>query len=182
MSEYNAIRDAMEDWLNSAEGRQCIQLGARDAVAAHQSKPLDTILSAFKALGVEGPFCLMRESVDTTVIVVDKGKVQDVDVDKICTLLNACHAAQRGGRMGKKKGPTFAQIHSDNIERRDFEVHGEDVEYPSSRVIFFDCPFCQTEVKAYTWSLAGGGKRCSCGALFTHGGYAYHFKGQADEK
>ncbi len=27
------------------------------------------------------------------------------------------------------------------------------------------CPFCQADVEAYLWSLAGSGKRCSCGAL-----------------
>lgn len=32
------------------------------------------------------------------------------------------------------------------------------------------CPFCGTHVRAYEWSLAGGGKKCLCGALHTgHG-------------
>lgn len=30
-----------------------------------------------------------------------------------------------------------------------------------------DCPFCHQTVDAYLWSLAGGGKRCECGALLT---------------
>ncbi|CAN7516880.1 hypothetical protein LJR042_003533 [Microbacterium maritypicum] len=29
-----------------------------------------------------------------------------------------------------------------------------------------DCPFCGRAVEVFTWSLAGGGKRCKCGALF----------------
>lgn len=29
------------------------------------------------------------------------------------------------------------------------------------------CPCCGAEVTAYVWSLAGSGKRCSCGALHT---------------
>lgn len=29
-----------------------------------------------------------------------------------------------------------------------------------------DCPFCGQAVEVFTWSLAGGGKRCACGALF----------------
>lgn len=37
--------------------------------------------------------------------------------------------------------------------------------------IFIICPFCRVEVKAYLWSLAGSGKRCSCGALHTYYGY-----------
>lgn len=28
------------------------------------------------------------------------------------------------------------------------------------------CPFCKRTVEVFTWSLAGGGKRCECGALF----------------
>jgi hypothetical protein len=32
---------------------------------------------------------------------------------------------------------------------------------------YVTCPFCGAEVKAYVWSLAGGGKRCPCGALHT---------------
>lgn len=27
-----------------------------------------------------------------------------------------------------------------------------------------ECPFCRAAVVTYTWSLAGGGKRCDCGA------------------
>jgi ribosomal protein S27E len=29
------------------------------------------------------------------------------------------------------------------------------------------CPFCGAVVVAYVWSLAGSGKRCTCGALHT---------------
>ena len=29
------------------------------------------------------------------------------------------------------------------------------------------CPFCDDHVTAYVWSLNGGGKKCSCGALHT---------------
>ena len=34
---------------------------------------------------------------------------------------------------------------------------------------YITCPYCNAEVKAYIWSLCGGGKRCPCGAV--HGGY-----------
>lgn len=30
-----------------------------------------------------------------------------------------------------------------------------------------DCPFCGTTTRAFVWSLAGGGKKCKCGALHT---------------
>lgn len=28
------------------------------------------------------------------------------------------------------------------------------------------CPFCGAKIQAYKWSLAGSGKKCSCGAYF----------------
>jgi len=32
--------------------------------------------------------------------------------------------------------------------------------------VFVECPFCQTEVEAFIWSLAGSGKKCpKCGAV-----------------
>lgn len=31
------------------------------------------------------------------------------------------------------------------------------------------CPFCGVMVKLYLWSLAGGGKLCTCGAKFQSG-------------
>ena len=80
--------------------------------------------------------------------------------------------------MVKKKGPTWSDVHDpkqgNNIEsrgfgyKRKFEVHGK------SR-IWFDCPFCKGTVVAYLWSLAGGGKRCDCGAICGGYGVAYHF-------
>lgn len=35
---------------------------------------------------------------------------------------------------------------------------------PSSNYSICRCPFCQGEIKAFWWSLAGGGKKCYCGA------------------
>lgn len=31
--------------------------------------------------------------------------------------------------------------------------------------VIVTCPFCGADIEAYKWSLAGGGKRCTCGAL-----------------
>ena len=31
--------------------------------------------------------------------------------------------------------------------------------------IWITCPFCGTETECFIWSLAGGGKRCECGAI-----------------
>lgn len=37
---------------------------------------------------------------------------------------------------------------------------------PSSNYSICRCPFCQQETRAYWWSLAGGGKKCGCGAKY----------------
>ena len=66
----------------------------------------------------------------------------------------------------KPKPTRFTDIRRDDCERRDYEVHRRELEAPSSRVVYFDCPWCAVEVKAFVWSLTGGGKRCECGALF----------------
>lgn len=42
----------------------------------------------------------------------------------------------------------------------------------TKRVVWFACPFCGAEVKAYVWSLSGRGKRCECGA--------FHFVGASE--
>ena len=51
-------------------------------------------------------------------------------------------------------------------ESKPWKYHASSCEYPSSIVWYIDCPFCGVEVKAYLWSLSGGGKRCECGAIF----------------
>lgn len=39
---------------------------------------------------------------------------------------------------------------------------------------YITCPFCNDTVKAYIWSLAGSGKKCTCGVL--HGSYGWSMK------
>lgn len=38
--------------------------------------------------------------------------------------------------------------------------------------IDIQCPFCLAVIEAYLWSLAGGGKRCTCGAKHHRYGYS----------
>ena len=59
-------------------------------------------------------------------------------------------------------------------EVRGYKVHRAGLEHVSSNTIYFDCPWCGNEVKAYVWSLCGGVKRCSCGAIF--GGFGNGYK------
>ncbi len=70
---------------------------------------------------------------------------------------------------------SFEDKHNPEVEteERKFEVHSTTVEHPSSVVWWIPCPFCTNMVKAYLWSLAGGGKRCpDCGAIFSSWGTA----------
>jgi hypothetical protein len=62
-------------------------------------------------------------------------------------------------------------------EQRKYRVKRRDTERDATgranqKTIWFDCPFCGTEIKARVWSLCGNGKRCECGALFYSGGEA----------
>lgn len=59
-------------------------------------------------------------------------------------------------------------------EVRTFTVVGERSEFGRSSIDIV-CPFCGSTVRAYVWSLAGSGKRCttrSCRALFDGRGNA----------
>lgn len=73
-----------------------------------------------------------------------------------------------------KTPPTrYADINKPECERLDYKVVSTGLEHPSSIVWYIECPFCLNEVKAFLWSLSGGGKRCGCGALFGSHGNAY---------
>lgn len=75
---------------------------------------------------------------------------------------------------------------AEKTERRQHELrHGRSAMGRSTVII--TCPFCHADIEAYAWSLAGSGKRCTCGALHgphgtsmgwkTHDGpHVYHVK------
>lgn len=78
----------------------------------------------------------------------------------------------------KKKSLGFKDIFSraELIDTKQYVVHRVSLEHRSSNTMYFNCPFCNTEVKAYVWSICGGGKRCDCGALFGRSANAYQWK------
>ena len=84
----------------------------------------------------------------------------------------------------KAKGPRFQDVGQlpEKIETRNYTVNRTGLEHTSSNTVYFDCPFCKNEVKAYLWSLCGGGKRCDCGALFGSYGSGYHWKTTTEKK
>ena len=53
---------------------------------------------------------------------------------------------------------------------RDYKRTGKYSQFGRS-YCYITCPFCNEEVKAYIWSLAGCGKKCSCGAVHTYYGF-----------
>lgn len=52
---------------------------------------------------------------------------------------------------------------------RPYRVIRSGLKQPSSNWSDIVCPFCSAIVRAYWWSLCGGGKKCTCGAK--HNGY-----------
>jgi hypothetical protein len=55
---------------------------------------------------------------------------------------------------------------SETKEVRRYHIISDHREMGLSRITL-ECPWCCEYVIAYIWSLAGSGKRCTCGAKFT---------------
>lgn len=62
-------------------------------------------------------------------------------------------------------------IKYDDENAKQYEVVRTGCKPPSSNWSDIKCPFCAAVVRAYWWSIAGGGKKCSCGAK--HNSYGY---------
>ena len=76
----------------------------------------------------------------------------------------------------KRKPVRFSDVHENaEVETRDFAIEGGRSAPGRSTVVIL-CPYCNAHVTAYLWSLAGGGKRCECGALFGSTGNAYQWR------
>ena len=71
---------------------------------------------------------------------------------------------------------TYRDINTDRVERREYQRTAT-VSVFGRSYCYITCPFCRCDVKAFIWSLSGGGKRCSgCGALHCAGGLTYKLK------
>jgi len=73
------------------------------------------------------------------------------------------------------KKTTFQDAINGRCEEKDSKVISHHSEMGRSGVTL-ECPFCQAHVFAYHWSLAGSGKRCSCGAMIGRTGMTYRLK------
>lgn len=68
----------------------------------------------------------------------------------------------------------------DNVVVRDIEWF-EGQRRMGRSTIKAECPFCKTDIEAYTWSISGCGKRCpGCNAMTSSHGSAYQFKDQVE--
>ena len=74
------------------------------------------------------------------------------------------------------KGPSAQDTHrrAGEVEIQRYTSWPGRSEIGRSRITII-CPFCQARVVAYLWSLAGGGKRCLCGAFLASTGNASHW-------
>jgi hypothetical protein len=80
-------------------------------------------------------------------------------------------AASRGTR-----GPRWADVGAAGVVSREITEIGRERSRMGRSTIDVRCPFCSLWVTAYKWSMAGGGKRCACGALLGWHGQAHHFE------
>lgn len=57
----------------------------------------------------------------------------------------------------------------DHNKAREGKVLRTGLKPPSSNFSICECPFCGAHTQAFWWSLAGGGKKCDCGAKYGSG-------------
>ncbi len=77
----------------------------------------------------------------------------------------------------------LVKIPIDQAESRPYTIHAEIAEPNGRSFIRFVCPFCGERIKAYVWSLHGGGKRCPrCRAYFGAFGKGYRDLVPVDSK
>ena len=62
---------------------------------------------------------------------------------------------------------SWTEVHQNKtqIETREFKATKKTPEVGHTYFLI-KCPFCDSLIKAFVWSLAGTGKSCDCGALF----------------
>ena len=70
--------------------------------------------------------------------------------------------------------PAYRPLDHPTIERRNYESTYFPAAAGKSYYLIW-CPFCGAKAEARSWSLAGGGKRCECGAK-------HHWYGSDKEK
>jgi hypothetical protein len=62
---------------------------------------------------------------------------------------------------------------SNSVEQREYVASSYHPRPSGKSYYIIRCPFCKADMKAFAWSIRGGGKRCDCGAMLGSGGTAY---------
>lgn len=68
---------------------------------------------------------------------------------------------------------------SNRVEVRDYAASRGHARASGRSFMIISCPFCGANVKAFIWSIRGGGKRCDCGAMHSWIGHTYRIKAEA---
>ncbi|MGH7240983.1 MAG: hypothetical protein ACREGB_01665 [Candidatus Saccharimonadales bacterium] len=68
--------------------------------------------------------------------------------------------------------PEFITYNGRQCEQRQYVVLRESANPNGRSYRVISCPFCESSVVAYIWSLSGGGKRCHCKVMFDAYGWA----------
>jgi len=72
---------------------------------------------------------------------------------------------------------SFVDLGKPGTIARQYKVLYTGLTPPSSVTWQIECPFCSHGVRAFLWSICGGGKRCEwCGAIMGARGTAYKIK------
>jgi hypothetical protein len=64
---------------------------------------------------------------------------------------------------------------ANNVEQARWTCDGDHPQANGRTYTNIRCPFCSADTRAYLWSLAASGKRCSCGALHGRFGQSYRW-------
>jgi hypothetical protein len=73
----------------------------------------------------------------------------------------------------EKRVTTYRDLGTPGCDRRQHERSPSRALANGRSYCYITCPYCDEKVQAAIWSLAGGGKRCFCGALHNANGYTY---------
>jgi hypothetical protein len=74
---------------------------------------------------------------------------------------------------------TCNDIHKPECESREYQ-RGPTYSAVGRSFFYITCPFCSDKVKTFLWSIAGGGKRCDCGAYLSYYGTAHKLRGNVE--
>ncbi len=73
----------------------------------------------------------------------------------------------------ERRRTTYDDAYGGKVEERQWEGGGYMGQENGRSYFYAECPFCESDVRCFPWSMAGCGKRCDCGALLLYAGQAF---------